>query len=67
MGINPNTGEVAAASSDNPLGLGSPLSGQWNLFAQTPDSNSHLFSTPQGPRTVILTLLGGFHSQPQNL
>ncbi|WJX80576.1 hypothetical protein P8452_63557 [Trifolium repens] len=25
MGINPNTGEVAAASSDNPLGLGSPL------------------------------------------
>jgi hypothetical protein len=42
MGINPNTGEVAAASSDNPLGLGSPLPGQWNLYAQTPDSNSHL-------------------------
>jgi hypothetical protein len=41
MGINPNTGEVAAASSDDPLGLGSPLPGQWNLYAQTPDSNSH--------------------------
>ncbi|TYI47059.1 hypothetical protein E1A91_D13G146800v1 [Gossypium mustelinum] len=39
----------------------------WNLYAQNPDSSSHLFGTSQGSGTTILTLLGGFHPQRQNL
>ncbi|XLT13500.1 hypothetical protein HN51_059190 [Arachis hypogaea] len=31
------------------------------------DSSSHLFGTPQGAGTAILTLLGGFHPQTQSL
>ncbi|EYU31722.1 hypothetical protein MIMGU_mgv1a018257mg, partial [Erythranthe guttata] len=41
--------------------------GQWNLYAQNPDSTSHLFGTSQGAGTTILTLLGGFHRQTQSL
>ncbi|GJZ81279.1 photosystem I P700 apoprotein A2, chloroplastic [Tanacetum coccineum] len=41
--------------------------GQWNLYAQNPDSSSHLFGTSQGAGTAILTLLGGFHPQTQSL
>ncbi|KAI3490063.1 hypothetical protein L1887_45829 [Cichorium endivia] len=40
---------------------------QWNLYAQNPDSSSHLFGTSQGAGTAILTLLGGFHPQTQSL
>ncbi|TYH34854.1 hypothetical protein ES332_D13G153200v1, partial [Gossypium tomentosum] len=39
----------------------------WNLYAQNPDSSSHLFGTSQGSGTTIVTLLGGFHRQRQNL
>ncbi|KAK6768343.1 hypothetical protein RDI58_031098 [Solanum bulbocastanum] len=42
-------------------------SGQWNLYAQNPDSSSHLFGTAEGAGTAILTLLGGFHPQTQSL
>ncbi|RYR42404.1 hypothetical protein Ahy_A08g038877 [Arachis hypogaea] len=48
-------------------GLGPLFTGQWNLYAQNPDSSSHLFGTPQGAGTAILTLLGGFHPQTQSL
>ncbi|KAJ9535618.1 hypothetical protein OSB04_un001244 [Centaurea solstitialis] len=41
--------------------------GQWNVYAQNPDSSSHLFGTSQGAGTAILTLLGGFHPQTQSL
>ncbi|KAM0941033.1 hypothetical protein DsansV1_C17g0144321 [Dioscorea sansibarensis] len=41
--------------------------GQWNLYAQKPDSSSHLFGTFKGARTAILTFLGGFHPQTQSL
>ncbi|KAJ3673529.1 hypothetical protein LUZ61_022085 [Rhynchospora tenuis] len=51
----------------HPQGLGPLLTGQWNLYAQNPDSSSHLFSTSQGAGTAILTLLGGFHPQTQSL
>ncbi|GMI78292.1 hypothetical protein like ATCG00340 [Hibiscus trionum] len=51
----------------HPQGLGPFFSGQWNLYAQNPDSSSHLFGTSQGSGTVILTLLGGFHPQTQSL
>ncbi|RDY14673.1 Photosystem I P700 chlorophyll a apoprotein A2, partial [Mucuna pruriens] len=49
----------------HPEGLGPFFTGQWNLYAQNPDSNSHIFGTPQGAGTAILTLLGGFHPQTQ--
>ncbi|KAL1086724.1 hypothetical protein V6Z11_D08G133000, partial [Gossypium hirsutum] len=51
----------------HPQGLGPFFSGQWNLYAQNPDSSSHLFGTSQGSGTAILTLLGGFHPQTQSL
>ncbi|KAF4402749.1 hypothetical protein G4B88_010201 [Cannabis sativa] len=51
----------------HPQGLGPLFTGQWNLYAQNPDSSSHLFGTSQGARTSILTLLGGFHPQTQSL
>ncbi|XLR35376.1 hypothetical protein S83_063276, partial [Arachis hypogaea] len=42
----------------HPQGLGPLFTGQWNLYAQNPDSSSHLFGTSQGSGTAILTLLG---------
>jgi photosystem I P700 chlorophyll a apoprotein A2 len=51
----------------HPQGLGLLFTGQWNLYAQNPDSSSHLFGTSQGVGTAILTLLGGFHPQTQSL
>uniref|UniRef100_A0A2N9HI32 photosystem I n=1 Tax=Fagus sylvatica TaxID=28930 RepID=A0A2N9HI32_FAGSY len=51
----------------HPQGLGPLFTGQWNLYAQNPDSGSHLFGTSQGAGTAILTLLGGFHPQTQSL
>ncbi|KAF3647605.1 Photosystem I chlorophyll a apoprotein A2 [Capsicum annuum] len=50
-----------------PQGLGPLFTGQWNLYAQNPNSSSHLFGTTQGVGTAILTLLGGFHPQTQSL
>ncbi|GJX83136.1 photosystem I P700 apoprotein A2, partial [Tanacetum coccineum] len=38
-----------------------------SIYAQNPDSSSHLFGTSQGAGTAILTLLGGFHPQTQSL
>ena len=38
-----------------PQGLEPLLTGQWNLYAQNPDSSSHLFGTSQGAGTAILT------------
>ncbi|KAK9661019.1 hypothetical protein RND81_O163300 [Saponaria officinalis] len=46
----------------HPQGLGPLFTGQWNLYAQNPDSSSHLFGTSQGAGTAILTLLGGIPS-----
>jgi photosystem I P700 chlorophyll a apoprotein A2 len=51
----------------HPQGLGPLFTGQWNLYAQNPDSSSHLFGTSQGAGTTILTLLEGFHPQTQSL
>ncbi|KAL8247845.1 hypothetical protein R6Q59_009061 [Mikania micrantha] len=51
----------------HPQGLGPLFTGQWNLYAQNPDSSSHLFGTFQGAGTAILTLLGRFHPQTQSL
>jgi photosystem I P700 chlorophyll a apoprotein A2 len=38
-----------------PHRLGPLFTGQWNLYAQNPDSSSHLFGTSQGSGTAILT------------
>ncbi|ERN04668.1 hypothetical protein AMTR_s00076p00111250 [Amborella trichopoda] len=51
----------------SPQGLGPLLTGQWNLYAQNPDSSGHLFGTSQGAGTAILTLLRRFHPQTQSL
>jgi photosystem I P700 chlorophyll a apoprotein A2 len=51
----------------HPQGLGPLFTGQWNLYAQNPDSSSHLFGTSQGAGTAFLTLLRGFHPQTQSL
>ncbi|CAI9263623.1 unnamed protein product [Lactuca saligna] len=46
-------------------GLGPLFTGQWNLYAQNPDSGSHLFGTSQGAGTAILTLLGDSIHKPK--
>ncbi|KAF6151666.1 hypothetical protein GIB67_043073 [Kingdonia uniflora] len=51
----------------HPQGLGPLFTGQWNVYAQNPNSGSHLFSASQGVGTAILTLLGGFHPQTHSL
>ncbi len=51
----------------HPQGLGPFLTGQWNIYAQNADSNSHLFGTSQGSGTAILTFLKGFHPQTLSL
>jgi photosystem I P700 chlorophyll a apoprotein A2 len=51
----------------HPQGLGLLFTGQWNLYAQNPDSSSHLFGTTQGAGIAFLSLLGGFHPQTQSL
>nr|YP_010917722.1 photosystem I P700 apoprotein A2 [Encalypta ciliata]UVG41308.1 photosystem I P700 apoprotein A2 [Encalypta ciliata] len=51
----------------HPQGLGPFFTGQWNVYAQNPDSNNHLFGTSEGSGTAILTFLGGFHPQTQSL
>ena len=47
----------------HPQGLGPLFTGQWNLYAQNPDSSSHLFGTSQGAGTAILTLEGSANAK----
>ena len=54
-------------TTPHPQGLGPFFSGQWSVYAQNPDSSSHLFDSTQGAGTAILTFLGGFHPQTQSL
>ncbi|QHO07406.1 Photosystem I P700 chlorophyll a apoprotein [Arachis hypogaea] len=65
--VTPTTEMETERVLPHPQGLGPLFTGQWNLYAQNPDSSSHLFGTPQGAGTAILTLLGGFHPQTQSL
>ncbi|KAI3894653.1 hypothetical protein MKW92_003103 [Papaver armeniacum] len=60
------TGHLVHVAIPDPGGLGPLFTGQWNLYAQNPDYDSHLFGTAQGAGTIILTLLGGFHPQTQS-
>ncbi|KAL5646158.1 hypothetical protein ACJX0J_001773 [Zea mays] len=50
-----------------PQGLGPLLTGQWNLYAQNPDSSNHLFGTTQGAGTCHSDPSWGIHPQTQSL
>ncbi|KAI5065364.1 hypothetical protein GOP47_0020059 [Adiantum capillus-veneris] len=54
-------------TTPHPQGLGPFFSGQWSVYSQNPDSNTHLFNSNQGVGTAIPTFLGGFHPQTQSL
>jgi photosystem I P700 chlorophyll a apoprotein A2 len=51
----------------HPQGLAPFFTGQWLVYAQNPDTTTHLFSTSEGSGSAILTFLGGFHPQTQSL
>ncbi len=48
-------------------GLAPFFSGNWGVYAQNPDTASHVFGTSEGAGTAILTFLGGFHPQTESL
>jgi len=51
----------------HPAGLTPFFTGNWNLYAASPDTTNHIFGTSEGSGTAILTFLGGFHPQTQAL
>jgi photosystem I P700 chlorophyll a apoprotein A2 len=51
----------------HPAGLAPFFTGNWGVYAQSPDTASHLFNTSTGSGTAILTFLGGFHPQTESL
>ncbi|MEB3295020.1 MAG: photosystem I core protein PsaB [Synechococcales bacterium] len=51
----------------HPAGLAPFFTGNWGVYAQSPDTASHVFGTSQGAGTAILTFLGGFHPQTESL
>jgi photosystem I P700 chlorophyll a apoprotein A2 len=51
----------------HPAGLAPFFTGNWGVYAQNPDTASHVFGTSQGSGTAILTFLGGFHPQTESL
>jgi photosystem I P700 chlorophyll a apoprotein A2 len=51
----------------HPAGLKPFFTGNWTVYAENPDSASHVYGTSEGAGTAILTFLGGFHPQTQSL
>jgi photosystem I P700 chlorophyll a apoprotein A2 len=51
----------------HPAGLTPFFTGNWGVYAQSPDTAGHMFGTSQGAGTAILTFLGGFHPQTESL
>jgi photosystem I P700 chlorophyll a apoprotein A2 len=51
----------------HPAGLQPFFTGNWGVYAQDPDTASHVFGSAQGSGTAILTFLGGFHPQTESL
>merc|ERR1711975_174782 len=51
----------------HPEGLTPFFSGNWNAYAQNPDTVNHIFGSSDGSGTAILTFLGGFHPQTKSL
>jgi photosystem I P700 chlorophyll a apoprotein A2 len=51
----------------HPEGLLPFFTGNWGVYAQNPDTSSHIFGTATGSGSAILTFLGGFHPQTESL
>jgi photosystem I P700 chlorophyll a apoprotein A2 len=51
----------------HPEGLMPFFTGNWGVYAQNPDTSSHMFGTADGAGSAILTFLGGFHPQTESL
>ena len=51
----------------HPEGLMPFFTGNWGVYAQSPDTSSHIFGTATGSGSAILTFLGGFHPQTESL
>nr|YP_009497617.1 photosystem I P700 apoprotein A2 [Astrosyne radiata]YP_009497682.1 photosystem I P700 apoprotein A2 [Astrosyne radiata]AWT40330.1 photosystem I P700 apoprotein A2 [Astrosyne radiata]AWT40395.1 photosystem I P700 apoprotein A2 [Astrosyne radiata] len=51
----------------HPQGLKPFFTGNWSVYAENPDTSSHIYGTMEQAGTAILTFLGGFHSQTQSL
>jgi photosystem I P700 chlorophyll a apoprotein A2 len=51
----------------HPQGLTPFFTGHWLAYSYNPDSADHLFGTPEGAGSAILTFVGGFHPQTQRL
>ena len=51
----------------HPEGLMPFFTGNWGVYAQNPDTSSHVFGTADGAGSAILTFLGGFHPQTESL
>ncbi|MEM9117153.1 MAG: photosystem I core protein PsaB [Cyanobacteria bacterium P01_D01_bin.6] len=51
----------------HPAGLAPFFTGNWGVYAQSPDTLDHVFGTSTGAGTAILTFLGGFHPQTESL
>ena len=51
----------------HPAGLTPFFTGNWTVYAENPDSPTHVYGTSEGAGTAILTFLGGFHPQTQAL
>jgi photosystem I P700 chlorophyll a apoprotein A2 len=51
----------------HPEGLMPFFTGNWGVYAQNPDTSSHVFGTATGSGSAILTFLGGFHPQTESL
>ena len=51
----------------HPAGLAPFFTGNWGVYAQSPDTVNHVFGTSEGAGTAILTFLGGFHPQTESL
>jgi len=51
----------------HPAGLTPFFTGNWTVYAENPDTASHIYGTSEGAGTAILTFLGGFHPQTQSL
>jgi len=53
--------------SPHPQGLSPFFTGRWIVYAQNPDTTSHVFGSNVGAGSAILTFLGGFNPQTQSL
>jgi len=51
----------------HPAGLQPFFTGNWGVYAQSPDTVNHVFGTGDGAGSAILTFLGGFHPQTESL